>query len=165
MANRLLTQTQFMWLLKKAYKLYHHKPFSFQVCNWSVINIRLDHLWFIIQMSLSYSKSQKILRKGSSAPCWFLLQAEFSQGKNLGMKSFDAKIPPSWERKWGFEWDILHFLNKAHCSKERLMFPPLLFLAFNRASHIRLDDISVALFPITNGVWQNYEGFNMSSSM
>lgn len=26
------------------------------------------------------------------------------------------------------------------------------------ASHIRPDDISVALFPITNGVWRNYEG-------
>lgn len=55
MANILLTQTSFMWLLKKAHKLHHHKPFSLQVCNWSVINIRLDHLWFIIQMSLSSS--------------------------------------------------------------------------------------------------------------
>lgn len=95
MANRLLAQTSFMWLLKKAYKLHHHKPFSFQVCNWSVINIRLDHLLFIIQMSLSSSENQMIFKKGCSAPCWSTLQIEFLEGGSLGMKYFDAEIPCS----------------------------------------------------------------------
>lgn len=81
MANRLLTQTSFMWLLKKVYKLHDHKPFSFQIWNWSVINIRLDHLWFIIQMSLSSRYNQNIFWKGHSGPCWRALPIQFLEGE------------------------------------------------------------------------------------
>lgn len=76
MANRLLIQTWFTWLLKKAYKLHHYKPFFFQVCNWRVINIKLDHLWFIIQMSLSYRASQ-VLERVAAPPAGFLCRLRF----------------------------------------------------------------------------------------
>lgn len=59
-----------------------------------------------------------------------------------------------------FECDVLHFLRNTHLSKESLQFLSLLLLVFNTASHIRIDDIPMALFPTTNGMRQNHGNRN-----
>lgn len=87
--NRLLKQTSFMWFF------FLRKHVNHTIINLSLFRSRAEAsltssliiFASTVQMSPS-SENQTLLRKGSSAPCWLHLQAEFLLGGNFGHEVF-----------------------------------------------------------------------------